>query len=148
MPVNVKKPLCVFGTCSATVFLFHTHQTVPLTHQILPKVKKPLFVIEPTVQRSLDKSRFKGEKLNRSRTYQRQKTAVCDLKPTYPAVFWIHTQAVIIKRMATSHFIGENFASDIPKDFEADTEDKIVIDKLLVNKLTLAVDKFYLQRSR
>ncbi len=38
--------------------------------------------------------------------------------------------------MATSHFIGENFASDVPKDFSADTDDKIVIDKLLVNKLT------------
>jgi len=37
--------------------------------------------------------------------------------------------------MATSHFIGENFASDVPKDFSADADDKIVIDKLLVNKL-------------
>jgi hypothetical protein len=41
-----------------------------------------------------------------------------------------------------------NFASDVPKDFEADADDTIVINKLLVNKLTLAVDKFYLQRSR
>jgi hypothetical protein len=38
--------------------------------------------------------------------------------------------------MTTSHFIGGNFASDVPKDFEADTDDKIVIDKILVNKLT------------
>ena len=38
--------------------------------------------------------------------------------------------------MTTSHLIGGNFASDIPKDFEAGTDDKIVIDKLLVNKLT------------
>jgi hypothetical protein len=37
--------------------------------------------------------------------------------------------------MTTSHLIGENFASNVPKNFEADTEDKIVIDKLLVNKL-------------
>jgi hypothetical protein len=50
--------------------------------------------------------------------------------------------------MTTSHLIGGNEASDVPKNFEADTDDKIVIDKLLVNKLTLAVDKFYLQRSR
>ena len=50
--------------------------------------------------------------------------------------------------MSTSHFIGGNFAANVPKDSEADTDDKIVIDKLLVNKLTLAVDKFYLQRSR
>ncbi len=50
--------------------------------------------------------------------------------------------------MTTSHLIGGNFASDIPKDFEANADDTIVIDKLLVNKLTLAVDKFYLQRSR
>jgi hypothetical protein len=64
------------------------------------------------------------------------------------AVFWIHAQAVIIKLMTTSHLIGGNEALDVPKDFEADTDDKIVIDKLLVNQLTLAVDKFYLQRSR
>jgi hypothetical protein len=50
--------------------------------------------------------------------------------------------------MTTSHLIGGNFASDVPKDSEADADDKIVIDKLLVNKLTLAVDNFYLQRSR
>jgi len=36
--------------------------------------------------------------------------------------------------MTTSHLIGKNFASDVPKDCEAD--EKIVIDKLLVNKLT------------
>jgi hypothetical protein len=57
---------------------------------------------------------------------------------------FILTQAVIIKRMATSHFIGGNFASDIPKNFEADTDDKIVIDKLLVNKLTeLLINSIY-----
>jgi hypothetical protein len=46
--------------------------------------------------------------------------------------------------MATSHFIGGNFASNVPKDFEADTDDKIVIDKLLVNKLTeLLINSIY-----
>jgi len=38
--------------------------------------------------------------------------------------------------MTTSHLIGGNEASDVPKDFEAGIDDKIVIDKLLVNKLT------------
>jgi len=38
--------------------------------------------------------------------------------------------------MTTSHLIGGNEASDVPKDLEADADDKIVIDKLLVNKLT------------
>ena len=38
--------------------------------------------------------------------------------------------------MTTSNLIVENFASDVPKNFEADADDKIVIDKLLVNKLT------------
>jgi hypothetical protein len=38
--------------------------------------------------------------------------------------------------MTTSHLIEKNFASNVPKDFEADTDGKIVIDKLLVNKLT------------
>jgi hypothetical protein len=46
--------------------------------------------------------------------------------------------------MATSHFIGESFASDVPKDFSADADDKIVIDKLLVNKLTeLLINSIY-----
>jgi hypothetical protein len=46
--------------------------------------------------------------------------------------------------MTTSHLIGGNCASDIPKDFEADTDDKIVIDKLLVNKLTeLLINSIY-----
>ena len=38
--------------------------------------------------------------------------------------------------MTISHLIGENFASDFPKDSEAEADDKIVIDKLLVNKLS------------
>jgi hypothetical protein len=58
------------------------------------------------------------------------------LNATLATVFWIHAQAVIIKRMTTSHFIGGNEASDVPKDVEADTDGKIVIDKILVNKLT------------
>jgi hypothetical protein len=46
--------------------------------------------------------------------------------------------------MATSHFIGENFASDVSKDFSADADGKIVIDKLLVNKLTeLLINSIY-----
>lgn len=46
--------------------------------------------------------------------------------------------------MATSHLIGENFASDVPKDFLADADGKIVIDRLLVNKLTeLLINSIY-----
>jgi hypothetical protein len=57
---------------------------------------------------------------------------------------FILTQAVIIQLMTTSHLIGGNFASDLPKNFEADTDDKIVIDKLLVNKLTeLLINSIY-----
>jgi hypothetical protein len=64
--------------------------------------------------------------------------------PRVQRFFWIHTQAVIIKLMNTSHLIGGNEASDVPKDFEAETDDKIVIDKLLVNKLTeLLINSIY-----
>ena len=46
--------------------------------------------------------------------------------------------------MTTSHLIGGNFASDVPKDFEADADDTIVINKLLVNKLTeLLINSIY-----
>jgi hypothetical protein len=46
--------------------------------------------------------------------------------------------------MTTSHLIGGNEALDVPKDSEADTDDKIVIDKLLVNKLTeLLINSIY-----
>ena len=46
--------------------------------------------------------------------------------------------------MTTSHLIGRNFASDFPKYFEAEANDKIVIDKLLVNKLTeLLINSIY-----
>ena len=46
--------------------------------------------------------------------------------------------------MTISHPIEGNFASDVPKDFEADTDDKIVIDRLLVNKLTeLLINSIY-----
>ncbi|MBD0342308.1 MAG: hypothetical protein ICV61_15950 [Microcoleus sp. Co-bin12] len=58
-------------------------------------------------------------------------------------VFWfMFTQAVIIKLMTTFHPIEGNFTSDFPKDSEAD--EKIVIDKLLVNKLTeLLINSIY-----
>jgi hypothetical protein len=49
---------------------------------------------------------------------------------------FILTQAVIIKLMTISHPIGENFVSNLSRDSEAEADDKIVIDKLLVNKLT------------
>ena len=38
--------------------------------------------------------------------------------------------------MTTSHFIGGNFVSDFTEDLEQEADDKIVIDKLLINKLT------------
>jgi hypothetical protein len=49
---------------------------------------------------------------------------------------FILTQAVIIKLMTISHPLGENFVSNLSRDSEAEADDKIVIDKLLVNKLT------------
>ena len=46
--------------------------------------------------------------------------------------------------MTTSHLIGENFASDFPKDSKTEADQKIVIDKLLVNKLTeLLINSIY-----
>ena len=46
--------------------------------------------------------------------------------------------------MITSHPIGGNFAADFPKNSEAEADDKIVIDKLLVNKLTeLLINSIY-----
>ena len=61
------------------------------------------------------------------------------------AVFWsMFNQAVIIKLMTTSHLIGKNFASDFPKDPEAEGDNNILIDKLLVNKLTeLLINSIY-----
>ena len=38
--------------------------------------------------------------------------------------------------MTTSHLIGGNFVSDFTEDLEQEADDKIVIDKLLINKLT------------
>jgi hypothetical protein len=49
---------------------------------------------------------------------------------------FILTQAVIIKLMTISHPIGGNFVSNLSRDSEAEADDKIVIDKLLINKLT------------
>ena len=46
--------------------------------------------------------------------------------------------------MTTSHLIGGNFVSDSSKDSESEADDKIVIDKLLVNKLTeLLINSIY-----
>jgi hypothetical protein len=46
--------------------------------------------------------------------------------------------------MTTSHLIGGNFASGFPKDSEAEADNNIVIDKLLVNKLTeLLINSIY-----
>ena len=56
----------------------------------------------------------------------------------------ILTQAVIITLMTTSHLIGENLASDFPKDSETEADNNIIIDKLLVNKLTeLLINSIY-----
>ena len=53
-------------------------------------------------------------------------------------------QAVTIKLMTTSHFIEENFTSDFPEDSKTEADKKIVIDKLLVNKLTeLLINSIY-----
>ena len=46
--------------------------------------------------------------------------------------------------MTTSHLIKGIFVSDFPKDSEAEADDKIVIDKLLINKLTeLLINSIY-----
>ncbi|WP_445244999.1 hypothetical protein [Microcoleus sp. OTE_8_concoct_300] len=46
--------------------------------------------------------------------------------------------------MTTSHFIEENFTSDFPEDSKTEADKKIVIDKLLVNKLTeLLINSIY-----
>jgi hypothetical protein len=53
-------------------------------------------------------------------------------------------QAVTLKLMTTSHFIEENFTSDFPEDSKTEADKKIVIDKLLVNKLTeLLINSIY-----
>ena len=53
-------------------------------------------------------------------------------------------QAVTIKLMITSHFIEENFISDFPEDSKTEADKKIVIDKMLVNKLTeLLINSIY-----
>ena len=57
---------------------------------------------------------------------------------------FILTEAVIIKLMTTSHSIEGNFTSDFPKDFEVEADGNIVINKLLVNKLTeLLINSIY-----
>jgi len=53
-------------------------------------------------------------------------------------------QAVTLKLMTTPHFIEENFTSDFPEDSKTEADKKIVIDKLLVNKLTeLLINSIY-----
>jgi hypothetical protein len=77
MPVNAKKPLCVFDPYSATVFWLHAHQTVLLNSLESPNAQKTVvriwyllcngfwinLVLRATIQTH--------QKLN-----QRQKTAV------------------------------------------------------------------------
>jgi hypothetical protein len=64
MPVNPKKPLCVFGTYSATVFWLHAHQTMPLNSSDISKGQKTAACDwSPRLQRLLDKSCLKGETL-------------------------------------------------------------------------------------
>ena len=46
--------------------------------------------------------------------------------------------------MTTFHPIEENFTSDFPENSKAEADEKIVIDKLLVNKLTeLLINSIY-----
>jgi hypothetical protein len=46
--------------------------------------------------------------------------------------------------MTTSHPIGGNFVSDFSEDSKTEADDKIVIDRLLVNKLTeLLINSIY-----
>jgi hypothetical protein len=46
--------------------------------------------------------------------------------------------------MTTSHPIGENFVSDFSEDSKTEADEKIVIDRLLVNKLTeLLINSIY-----
>jgi hypothetical protein len=67
------------------------------------------------------------------------------MSPTLQRFFgFILTQVVIIKLMTTSHPIEGNLESDFYKDSETEANDKIVIDKLLVNKLTeLLINSIY-----
>ena len=84
------------------------------------------------------------ENLNKSNVLKCQKTAVIFYHESTAVFGFILTQAVTIKPMITSHPIGGNFAADFPKNSEAEADDKIVIDKLLVNKLTeLLINSIY-----
>lgn len=57
---------------------------------------------------------------------------------------FIFTEAVIIKLMTTSHPIEGNFTSDFPENFKTEADGNIVINKLLVNKLTeLLINSIY-----
>jgi hypothetical protein len=67
------------------------------------------------------------------------------LKPRIATGFWIHTYSGGDNQ--THDYISPywgNFASDFPKDSKAEADNKIVIDKLLVNKLTeLLINSIY-----
>jgi hypothetical protein len=73
------------------------------------------------------------------------KKPLCVLTVTLQRFFgFILTQAVIIKLMTTPHPIEGNFTSDFSKNFEAEVDGNIVINKLLVNKLTeLLINSIY-----
>jgi hypothetical protein len=64
MPVNPKKPLCVFEPYSATVFWLHAHQTTPLNSSDISKGQKTAVCDWTPTQQLLDKSCVKGENSN------------------------------------------------------------------------------------
>jgi hypothetical protein len=84
------------------------------------------------------------ENLIESNVLKCQKTAVIFYHESTAVFGFILTQAVIIKLMTTSHPIEGNFTSDFPEDSKTEADEKIVIDKLLVNKLTeLLINSIY-----
>ena len=85
-----------------------------------------------------------GENLIESNVLKCQKTAVIFYHESTAVFGFILTQAVIIKLMTTSHHIEGNFTSDFPEDSKTEADEKIVIDRLLVNKLTeLLINSIY-----
>ena len=84
------------------------------------------------------------ENLIESNVLKCQKTAVIFYHESTAVFGFILTQAVIIKLMTTSHPIEGNFTSDFPEDSKTEADEKIVIDRLLVNKLTeLLINSIY-----
>jgi hypothetical protein len=64
MPVNAKRLLLSVGGSNSGLWIY-THQTVPLNSSDISKGQKTAaYDWNPPWQRSLDKSRFKGENLN------------------------------------------------------------------------------------